>query len=59
MFTVFEGIASKMAELGDEPATDEVAEIPDQTTVAYGRSGPRYVYVRATNTVYPFRPRPA
>ena len=58
MHTVYEGIAAKMAELGDQPATDEVPEIPGQTTMAYGVSGTRYVYVAATNTVYPFRPSP-
>lgn len=57
--TVYEGIAAKMAELGDTPATDEVPEIEGQTTVAYGRSGTRYVYVRETNTVYPFGRAPA
>jgi hypothetical protein len=57
--TIYEGIASKMADLGDTPATDEVPEIEGQTTVAYGRSGTRYVYVRETNTVYPFDRAPA
>lgn len=59
MFTVYEGILTRMVELGDEPATDEAAELPEQTTVAYGKSGTRYVYIRSTNTIHTFRPDPA
>jgi hypothetical protein len=59
MYTTYEGIAAKMKELGDTPATDEVTEIPGQTTMAYGKSGTRYVYLRETNQVHCFRPTPA
>lgn len=59
MFTVYEGIQTKMAELNDEPASDEVPEIPGQISTAYGTSGTKYIYVVATNQVHTFRPDPA
>lgn len=44
------GIAAKMAELGDEPATDEVY-ITEGWSVAIGIKGHKYEYFRAFNRV--------
>jgi hypothetical protein len=55
-FTVLEGIRNAMAQEGDEPASDEVDEIPGQARFAYGKSGIRYVWLAATGRVYKFDP---
>ena len=55
-YTVGEGIANKMAELGDEPATDERYTM-GAWSEAYGESGRRYVYIPSLNRVVVHDPK--
>ena len=59
-YTIGEGIANKMAELGDEPATDEHYYPPGdhwEWSDTYGTSGRRYVYIRSLNRVVVHDPK--
>lgn len=54
-FQVGPGIAAKMREHNDTPATNEWYPMPD-VAMAFGTSGAMYVYVKSTNTNHRFPP---
>ena len=59
-YLVGAGVLDKMAERGDEPATDEIyhagARQNAQYSETFGKSGTRYVWVRETNSTLLFSP---